>query len=116
LWLQSYVASVDIIQNDKLGGPWYAVTSVRVKILLTQRAGLEGEDQLRWVSGFSLHASLLLPCDSLVRVLRAILLAVCVWDGVFVSGQSFGFNLMNCFVIEVMISHVQTAFGSGRAR
>ena len=38
----------------------------------TQRAALEGEDQLRWAGGFSSHASLLLLplCNSLVRILR----------------------------------------------
>ena len=47
----------------------------------TQRAALEGEDQLRWVGGFSSHASLLLlPRNSLVQVLRVTLFAVCAWD------------------------------------
>ena len=50
-----------------------------------QRAALE-EDQLRWADGFSSHASLLLlPRNSLVRVLRATLLAVCTWDGKLLS-------------------------------
>ena len=40
----------------------------------------EGESQLRWVSGLSSHASLLLLlCDSLARVLRVIRLVVCMW-------------------------------------
>ena len=39
----------------------------------------EGESQLRWVSGISSHASLLLLLrDSLVRVLRVIRLVVCM--------------------------------------
>ena len=53
----------------------------------TQRAALKGEGQLRWVGGFSSRALLLLLllCDSLVRVLRVILLAVYMRDGVFVA-------------------------------
>ena len=60
----------------------------------TQRAALKGESQLRWAGGFSSRASLLLLlCDSLVRVLRVILLAVCMRDGVFVAGLSSGLLL-----------------------
>ena len=51
----------------------------------TQRVALKGE--LRWVGGLSSRASLLLLllCDSLVRVLRVILLAVCTREGVIVA-------------------------------
>jgi len=50
------------------------------------KRALEGEYQLRRAGGFSSHASLLLLCNSLAQVLRVILLAVFMGDGVFVAG------------------------------
>jgi len=65
------------------------------------KGGTEREDQLRWVGiRFSSRASLLLPlCDSVVRVLCVMSLAVCIW---VVSRRWL-----------VAVSRVRTAFGSG---
>ena len=55
-----------------------------LKGILTQRTALEG--QLRRAGRLFSRASLLLLLrDSLVRVLRVILLAVCMRDGIFVA-------------------------------
>jgi len=76
LWLQSYVAGMNII---KLGSPWYEeCLGGNPKDFPTQREALEEEDQLRWVGGFSSHASLLLH-NSLVQVLCMTVFAVCTW-------------------------------------
>ena len=75
----------------------------------TQRAALKGEDQLQWVGGFSSCPTLLLLlCESLVRVFRVILLAVCMPDGVFVASC-----LAACFYDLSRVFSCADCFGSG---
>ena len=75
----------------------------------TQRAALEGEDQLQWAGGFSSHTSLLPQWDPLVRTLGVILAVnlhmrgCVVFRSFFVADRSFGFDLVNYFVSEVMV-------------
>ena len=80
----------------------------------TQRAALEGEDQLRWVGGFPSHTSLLrLLCNPLVQVVRVNLFAVCMCDGALRCWSVVRFDLVVRFVLRVVVFHKQTAFGSG---
>ena len=90
------------------------------------RAALGGEDQLQRAGGSFSHASLLLlPLpNSLARILRMILFAVLrvgvcrvSFVSFFIANWSFGFNLVDYFVFEVIwFSHMRTAFGGSGGR
>lgn len=67
----------------------------------------------------SLHTtSLLLPCDSLLQVLRAILLAVqCAWDEMFLSLIGCSVRPLDLHYDFVATPRMQTALGSdGRVK
>ena len=82
---------------------------VKPRSVFRHREALKGEDQLQWVGGFSSRSSLLLlPCHSLVPVLRVILLAVCIPDGVFVASC-----LATCFCDLSRVFSCADCFGSG---
>jgi len=65
-WLQ-YAANRDITSNGELGGPWYVVVSVWSKIRRVSDTKSGNGNRRSFPSGASLF---LLPCDTLVRVLR----------------------------------------------
>ena len=70
----------------------------------TQRAALEGKDQLRWAGGFPSHVSLLLLlCDPLVQVVCVNLFAIFMCDDVLRHWSVVRFGLVARFALRAVV-------------